>query len=220
MDFSRLEKQVTIRKDKENKTARDGANILRDSKNLLKDGKSVFGLTMGYISLIQIVEMVAKNFGGNFDFSTSVWSCNQVDVARIEVLKQSNLLNSIRFLIDPSAYSRKFEAVSALYTFFGIESVRSIPTHAKFVTLKNDKHSFCIISSMNFTHNPRLEQFQIFDCGESLNLLNSVVDAAFSEYGPSDNFTGNALIKFNEIKKVIAVRNSDGLDLDLDLDFF
>lgn len=198
--MNKIKKQILIRQKKEYKTIKDGSKICDEIKFALKADNNVFGLTMGAISLIQIVELICKEFGGKFDLGTCVWSANQVDIYRLGFLRKEGFINDIKFLIDPSTYSRKYDAVRSMYDVFGIENIRTIPTHAKFVTLKNEKHSFSIISSMNFTHNPRIEQYQIINCTDTLEYLNQMITESFEKYAPEDNFTGESLSKFHKIR--------------------
>lgn len=212
-------KSFSMREKKERKTIADGSDVLESIESALIGGKSAYGFTMGNVSLIQIVEMICEKFGGNFDFTTCVWSANHVDIARLASLKDNGFIAKARFIVDPSAYTRKYDAIESLYLSFGIEAVRTMPTHAKFVTLKNEKHEIVITSSMNFTHNPRIEQYEVVECPETLALMENVVDSSFSMYESCDNFTGQAMSKFKKIKDAIKDRDeSDIFDFDLDLD--
>jgi len=214
-------KQYRVREKKERLTIKDGQDVLDCIQDALNSGKSAFGFTMGNVSLIQIVEMICEKLGGGFQFGTCVWSANAVDIERLAKLKRKGYISGARFLIDPSAYTRKYEAVEAIYLAFGQEAVRSIATHAKFVTLYNDKHNIAITSSMNFTHNPRIEQFEVSECKITCQLMDSVINEAFESYSSEENFTGQAMSKFNRIKDKIS-KKSDfymGEDLELNLDF-
>jgi hypothetical protein len=211
-----IKKAYSSRVKKERKTIKDGDNILQSIIVALKEGKTAYGFTMGKISLIQIVEHIAKEFGGNFELKTCIWSANRIDILRLKELKDKKFLSSARFLVDPSAYTRKFSAIEELYKSFGEESVRSVPTHAKFVTLKNDKYSIAITSSMNFTHNPRIEQYDITECIETVELMSGMIDSSFEAYKPEDNFTSQSMSQFKKIKKSIA--ETDNFDLGIELD--
>ena len=219
MDAIKLKKSHGLRDKKERKTILDGNDILKSIGEALRGGKSAYGFTMGNVSLIQIVEFICQEFGGGFELATCIWSANHVDIQRLAVLKKKGLISSAKFLIDPSAYTRKYDAVEMIYKTFGIESVRSVPTHAKFVTLVSDKHEIAITSSMNFTHNPRIEQYEVVECSETCELMIGMVNTAFEKYGSDENFTGQALTKFTQIKKSISKKSDFDLGLDLDLDW-
>jgi hypothetical protein len=223
--MEKITKSFAARQKKERKTIKDGEHVLSSINNAIKDGMSAYGFTMGKVSLVQIVESLCKEFGGNFELSTCIWSANKVDILRLKHLEKKGLLKSARFIVDPSAYTRKYDAIETLYECFGVEAVRTMPTHAKFVTLKSATRKITITSSMNFTHNPRIEQYDVVECEDTLDLMEGVVDCAFEEYSSDDNFTGQAMAKFAQIKRHITeVSEQDGkidldLDLDLDLDF-
>lgn len=219
-DVKKLKKQTIARENFEKKIIADSSVVLDDIRNALKSGQEAFGLTMGRVSLIQIIEMIAKEFGGGFDFKTCVWSANQVDIARLADLKDNGHLNDCKFLIDPSAYTRKPEAVEMIYTKFGIDNVRSVATHAKFVTLTRGDLCINIVSSMNLTKNPRIEQYHVFNCKKTSGLLTGVINESFDKLRPEDNFTGQALYKFRDIKKKLERMESESAidDEDFDLD--
>ena len=217
--MEKFKKSFASRIKKERKTIKDGGDVLGSINAAIHDGKSAYGFTMGSVSLIQIVESLCKEFDGGFELSTCIWSANKVDILRLKHMQKKGLLKSARFIVDPSAYTRKYDAIEALYDSFGQESVRSMPTHAKFVTLKSETRKITITSSMNFTHNPRIEQYDVVECDETLELMEGVVDCAFTEYSSEDNFTGQAMTKFNAIKRHISQKSNDDLDLDLDIDF-
>jgi len=212
-------KQYDMRIKKERKTIVDGSFILRDICAALKVGKSAYGFTMGNVSLIQIVEAVSREFGGGFSMSTCIWSANEIDIIRLHRLKEEGALRSARFLIDPSAYTRKYDAVKKIYECFGEDQVRTVPTHAKFVTLESDTMSIAITSSMNFTHNPRIEQFEVVECSDTCLLMSSLVDESFRRFSKEDNFTGQAMSKYNDIKKHLKKQDGNfefGFDFDVD----
>ena len=213
-------KSFSMRENKERKTIKDGSEILESIELALNSNMSAYGFTMGNVSLIQIVEMICDKFGGNFDLTTCIWSANHVDISRLSDLKESGLISNARFVIDPSAYTRKYDAIECLYKRFGEESVRSMPTHAKFVTLKNEKHEIVITSSMNFTHNPRIEQYEVTECKNTLELMENMVDSAFNLYASDENFSGQAMSKFKKIREAIKdEQEQDDFDIALDLDF-
>lgn len=222
-DVKKLKKQMVSRENFEKKIVSDSAEVLGDIKNALSEGNEAFGLTMGRVSLIQIIEMIAREFGGGFDFKTCVWSANQVDIARLADLKDGGHLNDCKFLIDPSAYTRKPDAVEMIYTKFGIANVRSVATHAKFVTLTRGNKCINIVSSMNLTKNPRIEQYHVFECKKTSELLTGVINESFDKLKPEDNFTGQALYKFRDIKKKLERIESESAiendDFDLDAAF-
>lgn len=215
---NKTQKAFSSRIKKERKTIKDGDNVLNSIVEAIRDGKQAYGFTMGNVSLIQIVESICKEFGGNFKMTTCIWSANRIDILRLNDLKQKGFLSSSKFLVDPSAYTRKFSAIETLYQCFGVESVRSVPTHAKFVTLKNDKFSIAITSSMNFTHNPRIEQYDVVDCIDTLELMSSIVDKAFDTYKSDQNFTTQSMKQFLKIKESVSENKDSFLDFDINID--
>jgi hypothetical protein len=214
-----MDKAYASRIKKERKTIKDGDDILKSIVDALKEGKSAYGFTMGKISLIQIVETICNNFGGNFNFKTCVWSANKIDILRLKNLQNKGRIKETKLLIDPSAYTRKFEAVEAIYQCFGKESVRTIPTHAKFVTLESDKYKIAITSSMNFTHNPRIEQYEISECSDTVELMSDMVNNAFKELSTSENFTSQSLKMYKKIEENLQESSPFDIKINTELNF-
>lgn len=208
----KLKKSIVMRERKEQKTIRDGLDALESIVGAVKSGKDCFGLTMGAVSLIQIVEALVENLGGGFDFSTAVWSANQVDINRLYNLKNNGGLGRCSFILDPSVYTRKKEVVKCLHETFGAKSVATVSTHAKFVTLQNKSYDLCIMSSMNFTHNPRMEQYQIINDKDVCGMFNSTVEQAFSLSADSGRSDGRRQISSSEMTSIVGNNEYNPLD--------
>ena len=215
MDEEKLKKSIIRRKKADSSVVAESLVMGKHIKEILQDDEDVFGYTMGRISLIDIVELCVAETGGDCHMVSSVWSLSQPDVFRLAALRDSGAMPSCQFIIDPSAYTRKQQSVEVLYHFFGEEAVRTVNTHAKFVVLRGKKKALSIISSMNFTRNPRIEQFQILHGDDIADLTATMVDEIFEKYTTEDNFTTQSKHAFERIRKGGDGKDLDGIELSL-----
>ena len=209
MDEAKLRKSIIRRKKADLKVVAESVIMQDEITKALDDDEDVFGYTMGRISLIDIVDICARSAGGDAHMISSVWSLSRPDVFRLASMKDRGMIGRCQFIIDPSAYTRKQESVEVLYNYFGEDSVRTVNTHAKFVVLKGKTKSLSIISSMNFTRNPRIEQFQILHGEDIAALTISMVDDIFEKYTVEDNFTTQSKHAFEKIRKGVGKNPAD-----------
>jgi hypothetical protein len=215
MDKVRLAKAVVRRKKLDAKLVKESTEMCDEIKLALGDGEDVFGFTMGKISLIDIVELCAETIGNVTSVCSSIWSLSEADVWALGELQKNRGIASMRFIVDPSTYARKKESVDILYNIFGSSNVRTINTHAKFVALRGDTN-LAIISSMNFTRNPRLEQFEITSSESISALIHELVDDVFKKYSEKTNFVTQSDTAFEDVRQMIG--DTDQIDQLLNLD--
>ena len=153
----------------------------------LEHGCEIFGLTMGQFSLIDIIEH-CLGATGPADVTVSTWTAANADMGFAMSLVSSGAIQSMRFVVDFSFPRRQPEYCSALRERFGDEAIRITKTHAKFVTIRNDKWDVAIRSSMNLNENRRLESFEISDDRGMCDYLGEVVDQLFTEHRPGEQF--------------------------------
>lgn len=125
-------------------------------------GVALTGLTMGQFSLLDLVAAVLEKTGAA-DVMISTWTTGIRDVERAAWLLDTGAIRSFRLLTDRSFPQRQPEYCKALVARFGMESIRSTRTHAKFAVICNDGWNVVVRSSMNLNTNPRFEQFDLDD---------------------------------------------------------
>lgn len=128
-------------------------------------GIALTGLTMGQFSLLDLVAAVLEKTGAA-DVMISTWTTGIRDIERAAWLLDTGSIRSFRLLTDRSFPQRQPEYCKALVARFGMESIRSTRTHAKFAVIRNDGWNIVVRSSMNLNINPRFEQFDLDDNAE------------------------------------------------------
>ena len=142
---------------------------------LERDGMEIFGLTRGQFSLSDMIEAILQKIGPA-RMSISTWTAAQVDISRMMELLRGGLLTDCRWLVDLSFIRRTPELCNQIREQFGLEAVRVMRTHAKFVLLENDEWRIALRSSMNLNQNPRLESYQVGHDPELCDWLGQVLD--------------------------------------------
>lgn len=126
----------------------------------LNFGDEITGLTCGQFSSIDILEHMLNELGGG-DVSITTWTSGIYDVERAGKLKETGLINSIRFLLDKINFSKSPQYSGVLIDVFGVESFRDCNIHSKITIVKGKKCNAVMRSSMNLNKNLKTEQFDI-----------------------------------------------------------
>lgn len=147
-------------------------------------GEDICGVTMGQFSLIDLLEHLL-NQTGPADVAISTWTAGIYDQERAAAFYANGRIRSIKWLVDPSMFGRRPELAGSMIAAFGVGAFRSVNTHAKFMTISNDRWSLVVRSSMNLNPNKRLENFDISDCPKLLAFFDGIVGQYWRELQPS-----------------------------------
>jgi hypothetical protein len=178
----------------------------------VKPGMSLFGITRGQFSMIDMALHILDAIGGGATLSVWTWVLVDYEIEFFRRLMDDGRISSGRLIIDASARKNNAMVVAQWEKIFGEGTVRFAMSHAKIVTLAGAGMKFCIRGSMNLNHNPRFEQFDISEGGPAYDLVRSVEDELMS--GPytkdgaeiyaasklSERFDGSTLKAFKELK--------------------
>lgn len=146
----------------------------------LRIGDEVCGLTNGQFSLVDIIEHILSQTGPAY-VTVATWTMGIYDVDRSFEFVRNKLIRGIRFVLDPSMFSRRPEIASILVRGFGVDSFRAVNSHAKFATIRGDGMAVCVRSSMNLNPNNRIESFDISVCDETTRFFEAFVDAIWNK---------------------------------------
>lgn len=161
------------------------AQQARDAIGELMPGCEIFVLTFGQFSLIDaIVALVEAT--GPADVTLSTWTAADTDLRIAQRLIESSQIRSMRMIVDRSFIQRQPVYCAAMRRMFGDDSIRACKSHAKFVTIRNERWSLAIRTSMNLNHNPRLENIEISDDSGLCGFLESIADELFAERAPGE----------------------------------
>jgi hypothetical protein len=129
----------------------------------LKPGDDICGVTNGQFSLVDIIEHLLSQTGPA-DVAIATWTMGIYDAEQAYKFVSDRRIRSMRFIVDPSMFSRRKELASVLVRGFGPDAFRAVNSHAKFATLRGDKLAVAVRSSMNLNRNERVESFDITAC--------------------------------------------------------
>lgn len=113
-------------------------------------------VTKGQFSLIDLISATADAIGPAH-FLISMFTAHGAGIADAHDFLKAGKILSAKWLVDFTFQRRKPHFVGQLRALFGDDCIRITKTHAKIVVLVNDRYAVSILSSMNLTHNPRIE---------------------------------------------------------------
>lgn len=146
----------------------------------------VIGLTFGQFSLLDLLQ-AALDVTGPADVTVSMWSAGLYDVDAAKNFMEDGRIRSIRFVMDNGREKSGQAGVVNIADLFGVESIRTTRTHAKFVLVLNDEWHVLITSSMNLNKNIRFEQFTLTDDEDVAKVFDDYVSELFKEVDPGSN---------------------------------
>jgi hypothetical protein len=155
-------------------------------------------LSVGQFNLIDIIEDVVEKIG-KCSIDLAVWTAADSNLKKAFEFLQNHQVEKMRWIVDPSFKSRQPKYVETLYENFGADAVRTIPTHAKFIILYNDKYNIIIQTSMNLNQNKRLESFTIIESAELVDFYKTFVDNVFNKTEVNANFTSQDTRIINDL---------------------
>jgi hypothetical protein len=103
----------------------------------IKPDDDVCGITNGQFSLIDIVEHVLTQTG-RADVAIATWTMGVYDAEQAYKFVTNERIRSMRFIVDPSMFTRRPKLAAVLVKAFGPDAFRAVNSHAKFATLRGD----------------------------------------------------------------------------------
>jgi hypothetical protein len=152
----------------------------RDTLAEFDHGIEVDVLTFGQFSIIDAIEAVLEKTGPAH-VTLATWTAAEFDLSQLQAqILRAGILD-LRMIIDRSFVSRHPKFVEIIRQKFGMQSVRTTKTHAKFVALTNENWNVLIRTSMNLNYNPRLEYLPVCDDAALCGMYLDVADRLFEE---------------------------------------
>lgn len=160
----------------------------------LAPGVEICGLTNGQFSLVDMIEHVLTETGPA-DVTVATWTMGIYDTERGFDFVENGLIRRIRFLIDPSMFSRRPDLAAVLVKGFGADSFRPVNVHAKFATVRGDALAVAIRSSMNLNPNNRIESFDISVDDDVCRFFETAVDDIFARVDAENRSQAHAVFR-------------------------
>ena len=89
-------------------------------------------------------------------------------------------------IVDGSFIVRQPDYHRRMLELFGSDCVRTIKSHAKFMTITNDEWKIVVRTSMNLNENPRLENLEITEDPAFAEFFMRLTDEIFYEISPTE----------------------------------
>ena len=144
----------------------------------IEPGTDRYIVTKGQFSLIDLISATADATGPAHLY-ISLFTAHGSGISDAHDFLKSGKILSARWLVDFTFQRRKPHFVGQLRALFGDECIRITKTHAKIVVLKNDRYAVSILSSMNLTHNPRIEFILVREDRELADFNTAWIDEIF-----------------------------------------
>lgn len=152
------------------RTAIEAWHNAAKSIGTLEPGLSLFEVTRGQFSMIDIINYLLSQMG-KCGVSVWTWVVADYEVEVMTALMENGRLSEGILVIDYSAGKRNPTIIEGWRSRFGPESVLVCKNHAKIVRVWNDQYRFCVRGSMNLNFNPRFEQFDLSEGDAAYDLV-------------------------------------------------
>ena len=153
----------------------------------IKKGTEYHILSVGQYNLIDVVKHVVNDIG-ECSVDLAVWTAANASIKKADDFVKYANVQKMRWIIDPSFRARQPGYVQTLEALFSKDCIRTLPTHAKFIILYNERFSVTIQTSMNLNQNKRLESFTIVENEALCSFYRSFVDLVFCNLEEQSNF--------------------------------
>jgi len=171
-------------KEKEIRACKRGT--AKQAIGIIEKNTDTFILTYGQFSLIDAL-MVILDQTGPAHVAISTWTAAHAHLDKSQELMENSEILSLKMIVDRSFKTRQPGYFAHMIKLFGVDCVREMRTHAKFITVRNDKFKIVARTSMNLNENPRLENIEISENKEFADFFTNIVNDIFLEIDPSEN---------------------------------
>lgn len=128
---------------------------LDKSIGTLQEGMVIPFTTKRAFTMVHLIEYCLKNYCPRAVFYGATWGLSQKAAECLVKFKDLGLLTEINFLFDHRIQTMKPQQLE--YVKYNAKSCGFTKSHAKIAALYNEEIGVSIVSSMNYTDNPRFE---------------------------------------------------------------
>jgi len=168
-----MERKPTAAKASRVANAVNARTTARDCIGPVVPGMSVFAITRGQISMIDVVGHLIDQVERP-TVSVWTWCIADYEVESFERLLHDDRIAGGRLIVDRSAEQRNVSLLDRWRDKFGAESVRVCMNHAKIARVWNADLRVLARGSMNLNFNPRFEQFDVSEGDAAFDLVEEV----------------------------------------------
>lgn len=149
----------------------------------IQKNTDTFILTYGQFSLVDALLAILDQTGPAH-VTISTWTAAHAHLDTAANLMGTADILSFRMIVDRSFKTRQPKYYHHMARLFGSDCIRQIRTHAKFMTIRNDKYDIVVRTSMNLNENPRLENLEVSESKEFADFFETIADDIFREVAP------------------------------------
>jgi hypothetical protein len=150
-------------------------------------GLEVFGFNKGQFSFIDLIEACLE-FTGPAEAVIATWTAADADLRRAAEFLKRGRITKATWIVDYSFETRQPTFCALLRELFGDDAIRTLASHAKFVTLGNASWNLVLQSSMNLNQNRRIENFWIADDRQLFEDYSALVADVFALQADTASF--------------------------------
>jgi len=142
-------------------------NLLFDIENIeIKQRQLIVFTSEKGFDLIDLLTLLLEKIG-SCNVTISTYAISELAIRRLFILRQKNLITNLVFLLDKRNVVHKEAALNFLKQF--ADDVILADNHSKVTVLQNENYNLSIVSSMNYTRNPRIESGVIISSQATAN---------------------------------------------------
>lgn len=144
----------------------------------IKENKTICYLSVNTFSMIELLETVIKRFGKS-EVDIMTWSINEYAARSMVEMINTGEITNMRLVADWRIRVRKPEPMQIIEN--SNIDLTLTNCHAKTTVIRNDNVNLTIISSANYTHNPRIESGTIFTQKEVADFYKNSINEAIED---------------------------------------
>ncbi|QDV26749.1 hypothetical protein [Aureliella helgolandensis] len=137
-------------------------------------GMSLFCITRGQISMIDVIRHVIESAETPVVASVWTWAVGDFEVEAFEYFFREKRIERATMVIDRSAEQRNVDLIDRWRKRYGPDRVKVCLNHAKIGTIEWPGYRVLVRGSMNLNCNPRFEQFDISEGDQAFDLVREV----------------------------------------------
>ncbi|QDV24379.1 hypothetical protein [Aureliella helgolandensis] len=172
--FAASDDKPTARQSKRIARAVEGFHTAAETIGPIEPGMSLFAITRGQISMIDVVRHVISQATGPVRASVWTWCIAEYEVEAFEYFFRESIIEQATLVIDRSAEQRNAELIARWRDRYGRDAVRVCMNHAKISTIECQAFKVLARGSMNLNYNPRFEQFDISEGDGAFDLVREI----------------------------------------------
>jgi len=162
--------------------------IAADTIGALTPDQDIYILTYGQFSLIDAMVAILDQTGPA-DVVISSWTAADANLEQTANMIEAASILSLRMIVDRSFRTRQPAYFRRMRELFGVDCVREIRSHAKFLVITNARWQVVVRTSMNLNENPRFENIEISTDSAFAEFMLGIVDDVFRTVPPDSPFS-------------------------------